>query len=888
MGGSRLAALEAIENFARSTPDSLALLEPDGLKLSYKDLREWIQMLFDRLEESGIGVGETVGVLLPPGGLHVLAVAGVMNCHVAILLLSKTTPAEVERSLCNLSASALITSEENVVEAEAAIRMGLTVLIARKGESPKDWEVRVPASSLNAHVTPAGPGAFVFSSGTTGTSKVMLWNASNINPGIESRIRSTQLTCSDRLLLMITLCNGAGIINMLTQFTAGGLIIATSGFDSSAYVSWLNRLKPTWYVCAPIVHQAALVELKREKIDRPVSLRFLESAGAPLNEEIRRELEQILGVPLLNVYGANEAQYIARETISSRSSLPMPNLAGVSCGLEIRIMDSSGMALPSGADGEIAVRGPTVVSGYVNNPESVGAAFPDGWFRTGDVGRLDLAGNLFVTGRLKEMINRGGEKIAPTEVDAVLASHPAVLEAATFAVPHPTLGEDVASAVVLRKENNAPLSSLELRRYAAERLASYKVPRRIHFVDQIPRGELGKPQRWLLAERLGKTRGTPLTPADVTEFIKSHPLAASLYQMWGRILDREDLGYDEDFFEAGGDSLAAITMLAEVDERFGSHASAQAASFIDEPTLTHLSCLIETPWPPKTGDVNSSRMQIFQVSDAGCPTRLFCFPADRFEGLPFRRMAKRLQGEMDLSIVRPANSLYRRSLFTFEYSAAEAIGLIRQAQPQGPYFLCGDCFGGIVAIEAARQLSLAGLEVRVILFDTFLPGFPRLLRNWRIWKEAIWRQWRRLWTSDHPGVRHNLRRFCRHAVWSAVVSSRRLLAAMENVPTIRRILEWAEEDYPYYRVVTLDAPILHILSSNEPSVLNPSEAASRFEWREYVQGGLEEQYVRFDHHNVFHESNLPVIVDTLLRWSKLPAKKQNAREPAQASMISDD
>jgi thioesterase domain-containing protein/acyl carrier protein len=337
--------------------------------------------------------------------------------------------------------------------------------------------------------------------------------------------------------------------------------------------------------------------------------------------------------------------------------------------------------------------------------------------------------------------------------------------------------------------------------------------------------------------------------------------------MWERILDRDDLSFDEDFFEAGGDSLAAITMLAEVDRRFGSETSAQAAGFIDEPTLAQLARMVGTPSPPKTGDRNSSEMQVFPVSDGGCSMRLFCFPANGLEGLPFRRLAKHLRGEMDLSIVRPANAWHSRSLFIFENSAAEAAALIRQVQPQGPYFLCGDCFGGVVAIETAHQLSLAGREVRVILFDTLLPGFPRFLRDWRIWMGAIGPQWRRLWTSDHPGVRKNLRRLFRRVVWSAVVPFRRFLAPIQDVSTVRRILEWAQgEDYPFYSVPALDAPFLHILSADEPSVLTATVAAGRFRWREYARGGLEEQYARFDHNSALHESNLPEIAKTLRRW----------------------
>jgi len=865
MGCSQLASLDAVAHFAESSPQSPALIDPDGATLSYGELWTQIEMLSCRLEEAGIGAGESVAVLLTNCGQQILVVAGVLNRHIAVPLQTTATTMEVATFLRTLSVSALIAAPEFEAQIEAAVSSGVTVLVARSGEPATHWEIRVPAIKLKPRNAYSEAVIFWFTSATTGGPKVVPVTAANFNARVRSVSGSAELTASDRQLLMISQGFGVAVVYAHAQFLAGGAVIATGGFDPASFLSWLNNLRPTFYTCAPAVHQAALVQLRLEPPSRPVSLRFIESSFAPLPDEVRQELEQVLGVPLLGQYGATEAGIIASESPSFREHVP--NSIGRARGLEIGIMNSSGMLLPSGEEGEIAVRGTAVASSYVDNPEATRAAFRGGWYWTGDAGRLDADGNLYLTGRLKEIINRGGEKIAPGEVDAVITSHPAVLDAATFAVPHPTLGEDVACAVVLREGSEAQVSAQDLHRYAAERLAAFKAPYRIYFVDQIPRGELGKPQRRVLADEFGKKRGAAPTPAEVTKQILENVAVVYLHEIWERILDRNDLEFDENFFEAGGDSLAAISMLAEVDKRFGSETSAQAASFIDEPTLAQLARLIEASSPPETGNRNSSEMQGFPVSDQGCSMRLFCFPADGFEGLPFRRLAKHLQGQMDLSIVRPANTWHSRSLFIFENSAAEAAALIRELQPQGPYFLCGDCFGGVVATETAHQLSLAGQEVRVILLDTLLPGFPRFLRDWRIWMGAIGPQWRRLWTSDHPGVRKNLRTLGRRAIWSAVVPFRRFLAPIHNVPTMRRIFEWAQDEhYPFYCVFALDAPFLHILSADEPSALTATAAAGRFGWREYARGGLEEQYVPFDHNNVLHESNLPEIVEILRQW----------------------
>jgi thioesterase domain-containing protein/acyl carrier protein len=664
---------------------------------------------------------------------------------------------------------------------------------------------------------------------------------------------------------MTSFCHIIGVENALAQFAVGGAVIATGGFDPARYLHWLNELGPTWYDCAPTVHQAALAQLRSAPIEMPVSLRFLQSAGAPLPEEVRQGLEQVLQVPVFNDYGMTEACPIAVNAYLDGERVA--NSAGRSAGLQIGIMSSSGDLLQAGDEGEIAVRGAAVFPGYEDDAAANRSAFLDGWFRTGDLGHLDREGNLFVTGRLKEMINRGGEKILPGEVDAAFEAHPAVLEAAAFAVPHATLGEDVACAVVLRAGIESQVSARELRRYATQHLASFKVPHRIHFVDEIPRGELGKPQRWLLTERLSGRSAAAPTPAEVTEQLNANAIVINLHEIWERMLGREDLGFDEDFFEAGGDSLAAVNMLAEVDQRFGSQTSAMAASFIDEPTLAHLADLVGNPSPPRPSGNDSSDMQIFTVRESGSGMRLFCFPPDGSEGLPFRRLAKHLQGEIDLSVVRPANTWYSRSLFTFEHIAAEAIALIRRAQPQGPYFVCGNCFGGVVAIEAAHQLSLEGQEARVILFETLMPGFPGFLRDWRIWMGAIGRQWQRLWTSKHPGITRNLRRSSRWLLWSAVVVFRRFLVPIGKVSVARRMLDWVQdEDYPFYRLRTLDAPCLHILSTDEPFRMDAIGAASRYGWRAFARGGIEEHYVAFDHNNILHEFNLPKIAEVLKRW----------------------
>jgi thioesterase domain-containing protein/acyl carrier protein len=468
------------------------------------------------------------------------------------------------------------------------------------------------------------------------------------------------------------------------------------------------------------------------------------------------------------------------------------------------------------------------------------------------------------------MINRGGEKVAPGEVDAVMASHPAVLEAVTFAVPHPTLGEAVACAVILDPSIEPIPQIAELRRYGAEHLARFKVPSRIFIVDEIPRGELGKPQRWVLAERLADRRGTSPSAAEMTEHA-SDVVFYRAYEIWSRILDRDDLGFDENFFDAGGDSLGAITMLAEVDQRFGCQTSGLAASFLDEPTLTHLVELVGTPPLPRPVDNESNEIRVFPLRVEGSPQRFFCVPGDGDEGLYFRRLATHLRGTMDFFTVRPANTWMSQSLFTFRDAGVTTAKLIREVQGEGPYVVGGFCSGGVVAVEAARHLIREGADVRLVLFDVYMPGYPSPLRGWRTWFESARAQWRARGKANNANFALDPGYALRRLSWSAVTPIRRLLVPVERLAIVQWFLRKAQKgNLPFYKATPIKAPVLHFLCTNEPNLI---DRESRFGWRATARIGIEEEFLAFDHMNLFHESNLPKIVETLLRWS-------NSEQPA--------
>jgi acyl-CoA synthetase (AMP-forming)/AMP-acid ligase II len=291
------------------------------------------------------------------------------------------------------------------------------------------------------------------------------------------------------------------VASLLSALAAGGSVVCPPGFDALKFWAWVDEFKPTWYSAVPTMHQMLLARAARNSdLIARNPLRFIRSSSAPLPPVVLERLEEAFGAPVLESYGMTEAAH-------QMASNPLPPLVhkagsvGYGFGVDIAIMDDIGQLLPQGERGEVVVRGGNVVDGYENNPEANASSFVNGWFRTGDQGFLDEDGYLVLTGRLKELINRGGEKISPLEIDDILLRHPAVAEALAFAVPHRSLGEDVAAAVVLK--DGAACEEQELRDWCATQLAEFKVPRRIYLLESLPRGATGKLQRITMAKTLG-------------------------------------------------------------------------------------------------------------------------------------------------------------------------------------------------------------------------------------------------------------------------------------------------------------------------------------------------------------------------------------------------
>jgi acyl carrier protein len=351
----------------------------------------------------------------------------------------------------------------------------------------------------------------------------------------------------------------------------------------------MRKFSPTWYTAVPTMHQAILdhAEANHATIEA-YPLRLIRSSSAALPPTVLVELEEVFGVPVIESYGMTEAAHqMTSNPLPPRSR--KPGSAGLEAGPEINIMDEAGQLLPPAQSGEIAIRGDNVTPGYEGNPQANASAFINGWFRTGDQGYLDDEGYLFVTGRIKEIINRGGEKISPREVDESLLAHPMVVQAVTFAIPHARLGEDVAAAIVLKP--NAAATERQLQKFVAARLADFKVPRRIVVVDEIPIGSTGKVQRIGLAEKLGLDAADQMRPKAKTDFVLPRtPIEEALVEIWVQVLGVERVGIHDDLFDLGGDSLLAAQVISRI--RGAMQVELTQLSFFEAPTVADMAVVI--------------------------------------------------------------------------------------------------------------------------------------------------------------------------------------------------------------------------------------------------------------------------------------------------------
>ena len=478
--------------------NATAIVVPGGQVLTYGRLREEVARGAEQLAALGLGRGDRIALVLPNSAETIVMFIAAATVGTAAPLNPAYKEDEFRFYLEDPEAKVLSVPPGRI-EAARRARPEACMLV----EAALDGSGRIELATdapLNGHGLPSASdddvALVLHTSGTTSRPKQVPLRQRNLHASARNIAATYQLTGDDVAMCVMPLFHIHGLMaSTMATLSSGGTVVVPPGFDAMAFWPVVHQHRATWYSAVPTMHQMLLLRNRGERPPGAEELRFIRSSSSALSPETMRQLESRFGAPVLEAYGMTEASH----QMASNPLPPAerrPGTVGVETGISIGIMDEAGGLHAAGERGEVVIKGPTVLDAYANNAEANAQSFTDGWFRTGDQGYLDPDGYLSLVGRLKEMINRGGEKISPREVDDVLLQHPAVAEAVAFGSPHPAWGEEVAAAVVLK----GPATAKELIAFARERLADHKVPGKLYLVEQIPRTATGKIQRRAVAD----------------------------------------------------------------------------------------------------------------------------------------------------------------------------------------------------------------------------------------------------------------------------------------------------------------------------------------------------------------------------------------------------
>lgn len=476
------------------------ILPETGIRVTYGELREQVGAVAGALASLGIRRGQRVATVLPNGLPTVVSFLAASVAGTAAPLNPGYRQDEFSFYLEDTSARLVLCAAEGTDAVRRAAEGRVPVYSVEMDDKGLVRVAGLSASENASETKVAAPepddvALVLHTSGSTGRPKRVPLRHRNLAASAQNIVETYALTSTDVALCAMPLFHVHGLVaSTLATFLSGGTVVIPAKFNPLSFWRIVSDCHVTWYSAVPTIHQLLLTRAGDTRPGGAEGLRFIRSCSAALAPEVMHKMERVFGVPVLEAYGMTEAAH-------QMSSNPLPpstrksGSVGPGTGIQVSIMDAEGNHLAPGERGEVVIQGPSVISAYENNPEADAKSFTSGWFRTGDQGFLDQDNHLTLTGRLKELINRGGEKIAPREIDEVLLSHPAVAEAVAFGVPHPSWGEEVAAAVVLRE----PQKESAILAYCRERLADFKCPKKIYIVETIPRTATGKIQRGAVA-----------------------------------------------------------------------------------------------------------------------------------------------------------------------------------------------------------------------------------------------------------------------------------------------------------------------------------------------------------------------------------------------------
>lgn len=709
----------ALARRAATAGGSPALVGFGSPDITFSQLVASISSFADQLADAGLRREDRVGLLVPAGasgGQLVVALAS--NITLVPVNPALTLHEMIEASKVNRLNALVIPRWLETPTRAGLLEQEITLFEAvPASDGVLSLELLTPAPAVSVPLRPAREtdvALLLRSSGTTGAAKLIPVTHRNL-VALADRLGSDlwfHLGAQDRAACTLPLHYAAGL---KTSLFVPLILGASVGFPPAAQAldigKWVDVLKPTYLSVAPGSLNGILDRVRASARDfAGSSLRFVMCGAAYLPDDVRLAAQSMLRVPVLEFYGLSEAGVMAANPVPPGKA--KPGTVGLPVPGELLVVDENRATVTTGGVGQIMISGPTVTPGYVMTDDARPGELQDGWLLTGDLGRIDEEGYLTIAGRMKEVINRGGEKVFPYEIEQVMLEHPAVREAAAFGVPHPRLGESVAAAVVL--EPGSTVCEQELKAFLAGRLAGFKLPRSLHFASSLPRGNTGKILRSALAEAYAAGRREIVQPDRLLEW--------ELRDLWERLLATDDIGIDDDFFELGGDSLLATEMLIEVESLAGKPYPQSELSTL---TIRRMADVL-------TSGLATERDLITQVkSGPGIPL-FFCHGDYVTRGLYAQKLAALLPRDQPLFLLHCyADGSIGSSV---EEIARTYLPEVLRLAADSPVFVGGYCNGGLAAWQLAYLLRSRGVEVvELVLVETMslnarpelrgLPGF---------------------------------------------------------------------------------------------------------------------------------------------------------------------
>ena len=706
-------------------PDHPALESPGYQPLTYRDLRKQVLRFIKTLTAMGFCRNDRIAVIMPAGPETAVLGIAVMTGFTHTPLNPQYKEPEFQAVFSRLNVKAVILQKNHETAARAAA-LSRSIPIIEITPSPDQAGMFTIGMGIGEEgnevmfARPEDTAIVMLTSGTTSLPKVVPLTQKQVCKSVGTLCSQLHHTDQDKSLHIVPHFHLLGVLGtLLAPLSCGGTVICTRDFIAPDFLSLLKNEHPTFYCAGPAHHQAILHELKKVPSGelKDHSLQYIRSISAPLPVPVRQELIALLEVPIIESYAMTESPNITINMAEKEGSVGVPIIESLA------IMDDDGSRLGTFENGEVVIQGDVVFSGYEDAPDKNASSFISGWFMTGDVGYLDDEGYLYLTGRKKELINKGGEKLSPAEIDQVLMTHPAVKQAMAFRINDHVLGEDIAAMVVVEDQHTG---EEELRKFLLERLIPFKVPRRIYVVDEIPKGPTGKLLRYVGTERYNTgTFEDALTPRPTPDTISPEVSLnqEKLLQIWNDILDVESLSPDDDFFRCGGNSLSAIELLVKIQRTF--HLTIAPDTIYRYPTIRHQALLIAQ----KTGTGKQYHPLIVPIRGEGILPPLFCFhPLGGWIG-KYQDLSPFFDQNRPVFGIRAKGfEAAEKPSLTIKEAARDYADAIKTVQKEGPYFLLGYSAGAHYAFELACLFQSRGEQVIFLgIIDQSVPSPQRQL-----------------------------------------------------------------------------------------------------------------------------------------------------------------